>query len=215
MTNISDPVIITVKGEKPEGKKVFPTLEFNLSADTVIAGDEVTASWDALEGAQSYKVEVYADKLRVIASLRDTVTSTHCNINTAGLPAGRYTVSVEPVGDNYSTKSDFCVSRSFFIVTPADPNAVLKLPANLTVVGDDAFEGSAAQGVVLPESCNAIGSRAFANCKNLVEIHLPNGIRSIADDAFRGSDAVVFYCQANSVAERYAQNHGIAVAHVS
>ncbi len=42
----------------------------------------------------------------------------------------------------------------------------------------------------IPEGCLSIGDRAFANCKNLVYIHLPSTLNSIAENAFDGSSHV-------------------------
>jgi hypothetical protein len=206
-----EPIVITVKGDAPTAPEVFPVLDFNLSAEAVASGSTVNATWGALEGAQSYRVEVYADKNGVSGTLRGTVTGTRYAIATTGLPAGRYTVSVQPVGEGYITLNDFCASRSFVVVTRADTRAVLKLPAHLTCIEEEAFERSSAQGVTLPENCTSIGSRAFANCAELVEIHIPVATQIIADDAFRNSNDVVIYCPSGSVAERYALSHGMTV----
>ena len=70
-----------------------------------------------------------------------------------------------------------------------DESSKLILPAFLNEIGEEAFAGIAVRMVVVPDGCTSIGSRAFANCPNLVRIVVPAGIY-IADDAFEGSPKV-------------------------
>ena len=70
----------------------------------------------------------------------------------------------------------------------ADPGGVLILPEGMTVIEDEAFMGILAQVVVLPNGCRTIGSRAFANCKNLRAIVHDNNPNYVAADAFEGCD---------------------------
>ena len=65
------------------------------------------------------------------------------------------------------------------------PLTTLELPRNLTRIDSEAFMGVSAQKIVIPDRCTYIGSRAFANCPNLVEISVPHGI-SIPSDACSG-----------------------------
>ena len=68
--------------------------------------------------------------------------------------------------------------------------SLLRLPSMLKEIDSEAFMCSAVEGVIIPEGCTAIGSKAFADCPNLVYIRIPASITSIADDAFEGSDFV-------------------------
>ena len=65
----------------------------------------------------------------------------------------------------------------------------LDLPANLTVIEDEAFAGAVMNAVIVPDSCTAIGSKAFANCSELVFVSVPKGT-TIAADAFEGCGSV-------------------------
>ncbi len=69
--------------------------------------------------------------------------------------------------------------------------SVLRLPANLMVIEAEAFAGMPCQAVILPDGCTTIGSRAFANCTELLYVLIPDSITSIASDAFDGCDLVV------------------------
>lgn len=65
---------------------------------------------------------------------------------------------------------------------------VFTLPAALTEIDEEAFAGIAAEYVQVTENVTSIGSRAFADCKNLKQIAIPAGVQSIADNARR------FFC---------------------
>lgn len=69
----------------------------------------------------------------------------------------------------------------------------LRLPGFMRNVGSGAFEGSAAEVVIIPMSCQVIASRAFADCPNLVEVRFEGDIPEIAPDAFEGCSGIVFW----------------------
>ena len=68
---------------------------------------------------------------------------------------------------------------------------VLKLPDGITHIDEETFMHTAVQAVLIPDSCTFIGSRAFAQCNSLVYVRVPAGV-SIADDAFEGTESVIF-----------------------
>ena len=63
---------------------------------------------------------------------------------------------------------------------------VMKLPAGLTEIEEEAFAGLACEAVIIPEGCVSIGSRAFAECERLIYIRIPVSVVTIAEDAFEG-----------------------------
>lgn len=65
-----------------------------------------------------------------------------------------------------------------------------QLPDGLQRIADEAFLGAGFELVEIPDSCQSVGSRAFANCKQLQYVRLSRGT-SIADDAFAGCDNVI------------------------
>ena len=85
----------------------------------------------------------------------------------------------------------------------------LVLPSGLTEIDEEAFCGSSAVNVIIPESCTKIGKRAFAECKQLKRIWIPKNAIQIADDAFEDSTDVMLYVFENSVAHQYALENGI------
>ena len=80
------------------------------------------------------------------------------------------------------------------------------LPAFLTAVEAEAFEGAAMRIVLVPAGCLSIGDHAFRNCPNLTQIRIPAGC-AIGTDAFDGCDLVYVYGAAGSPAETYCSTH--------
>ena len=64
-------------------------------------------------------------------------------------------------------------------------------PSGLTTIEEEAFEGTKFQAVVVPETCTSIGSRAFANCSELVYVRIPASVTSIPSDAFEDCPKVI------------------------
>lgn len=62
----------------------------------------------------------------------------------------------------------------------------LKLPAFLKEIGEEAFAGCSEESVIVPDGCETIGARAFADSANLRTITIPASVTSIAADAFDG-----------------------------
>ena len=91
---------------------------------------------------------------------------------------------------------------------------VMKLPADLKIVRQEAFRDSAAECVVLPDGCAEIGAKAFAACAMLRRVEIPASVAVIAEDAFEGcSNELVIVTPKGSAAESFAQAHGISVTY--
>lgn len=85
---------------------------------------------------------------------------------------------------------------------------VFTLPGDIQTIEANAFEGIAAETVVIPDGCKTIGSRAFANCSRLVEIVIPASVTRISNDAFSGCSNFVINSSGDYV-QRYASAYGI------
>lgn len=86
--------------------------------------------------------------------------------------------------------------------------SIFTLPAALKVISDEAFAGSTANVVVIPEGCTTIGSRAFAGCTDLLEITIPASVTEIAADAFSGCSGVTVITPSGSAAQTMAEANG-------
>ncbi len=85
----------------------------------------------------------------------------------------------------------FAVQTKADLVIPALGSLnVLKLPSFLTTIETEAFDGIAAQAIIVSETCTTIQSRAFVNCDHLLYVCIPAGVQ-IPDDAFAGCPNVV------------------------
>ena len=84
----------------------------------------------------------------------------------------------------------FDVEKTVADIPALNDMALLKLPAGLTTIDDEAFMGLACEGILIPDGCTSIGSKAFANCSKLVYVRIPAGVEDIAGDAFDGCPLV-------------------------
>jgi len=111
-----------------------------------------------------------------------------------------------PVSVSYASSTQMLHARVNF------DEYTLYLPADTTVIGVGAFEGSDKfLAAVLSDSVTTIKTRAFANCASLLRITIPASVTQIADDAFDGvSENLVIVCDSGSAAETFAAGRGFA-----
>ena len=67
---------------------------------------------------------------------------------------------------------------------------------------EDAFAGTAARVVYVPDGCEAIGSRAFRGCEELKSIRIPENC-ALGEQVFDGCGTVCVYARPGSAAESY------------
>lgn len=93
----------------------------------------------------------------------------------------------------------------------AETEQTLNLPANLVVVGEQAFyQAKSLNKVVVPEGTTIIESKAFAY-SSLQEISLPRSLTSIAEDAFEGCGQFKAKVPMNCYAYEWCVDHGYTV----
>ncbi len=62
---------------------------------------------------------------------------------------------------------------------------------------------------VIPDGVMSIEAEAFAECKGLTSVRIPDTVTYIAPDAFSGSPITVIICGSGTFAEDYAEQHNI------
>ena len=88
-----------------------------------------------------------------------------------------------------------------------EPDMVL--PEDLVVIEKEAFCGSGARRIRLSDNVKEIGDRAFADCKNLEQIYIPESTVVISPTAFENlSNTLIIYGKDSSYAEYYADKFG-------
>ena len=85
---------------------------------------------------------------------------------------------------------------------------VFNLPANLRVIEEDAFEGTAVSTVALPESIERIESGAFIHTPYLSEVILPEQIQQIDSNAFSPDQPLTVFGIPGSEGQQWASAHG-------
>ena len=62
------------------------------------------------------------------------------------------------------------------------------LPASLTIIEEEAFEGCAINTLEIPASVTVIGDKAFADCSNLTSVTITGGDVELGENAFENCD---------------------------
>ena len=76
------------------------------------------------------------------------------------------------------------------------------LPAALTEIEEEAFEGAAMMAVYVPDTVEVIGANAFKDCGKLERIRLPKDCE-IDETAFDGCTAFLVYAPAGGTVEKF------------
>ena len=130
----------------------------------------------------------------------------HTQVRIPGVPATHRTSGLTE-GVTCSACGETLVAQE---VIPVLELPVTVLPSSLRALEEEAFANVPVQIVELPEGCQSIGSRAFADCAQLRVVRIPASVTSISDDAFAGcaSDLVILTTQ-DSAAQAFAGRLGM------
>ena len=87
---------------------------------------------------------------------------------------------------------------------------VPRFPVNLTAIEAEAFENTPFQAILIPDTVTSIGSRAFADCKELLYVYIPANVTSLAEDAFADCPNVLLDFEVPYTAEANLKPHKLA-----
>jgi len=91
------------------------------------------------------------------------------------------------------------------LLAPVFDSPDFTLPADLTEIGEEAFQGAKMNVALIPEQVTFIGSHAFRNCESLTQIRIPAGC-GLGTDVFDGCGQVFVYGSVGSEAEAYCSD---------
>lgn len=86
---------------------------------------------------------------------------------------------------------------------------ILDLPSGLKTIGEEAFVGTVMEQVEIHDQTTTIGARAFADCRFLYLVIVPDSVTEIAEDAFEGCEEIAILCSEGSYAQAYAAENDI------
>ena len=184
--------------------------------DTLTAQIHVTARFSELAFEQT-ALTIPADTRATLRAQAITTTHTYVNEYMTFESSAPDVATVDEDGVVYgvSEGSATITATSYNGLTAACTVNVqggngsrLKLPAFLKEIGEEAFAGCSEESVIVPDGCESIGARAFADSANLRTITIPASVTSIAADAFDGCTDLTIRTPKGSYASRYAAAHG-------
>ena len=184
--------------------------------DTLTAQIHVTARFSELAFEQT-AITIPADTRATLCAQAITTTHTYVNEYMTFESSAPDVATVDEDGVVYgvSEGSATITATSYNGLTAACTVNVqggngsrLKLPAFLKEIGEEAFAGCSEESVIVPDGCETIGARAFADSANLRTITIPASVTSIAADAFDGCAGLTIRTPKGSYASRYAAAHG-------
>ena len=102
------------------------------------------------------------------------------------------------------------VSTTLPAVTPTEPAPTEPAPTEPEGyrIAKDAYKGSDIVEFTVDDRAKVIDEGAFANCNALETIYCASRDITIHENAFSGSENVVFFCYLDSTVDMYAREHG-------
>lgn len=182
-----------------------------LPAPANLRWDGMTACWNPVGHAGSYRIRVYLTgtdhdaQTTVTGNEYDASGFLRSLANRSGLTEGGliwFGFRVTAVSEDTQLYLDSDPSRLSLllpcllgygdaIVRPVPlMESVLYLPPDVTEIRTEAFAGSSFEAVIVPEGCTRIEDGAFAGCESLLYVHLPQSLTELSDTAFSGSGNV-------------------------
>ena len=113
------------------------------------------------------------------------------------------------VGEENSIASEYARRNHFkWQLIPENLENVFKLPEALKTIEPEAFQGTNAEFVLLPEGVNQIDERAFSEMRRLIAINIPNSVLALAENAIDTTHQALIIANSNGIGREYAAaNH--------
>lgn len=205
--------------------------------ETVIAGEDFTVSWTAVENAEEYYVGIarYDESGNASHTYGSTVEAPQTSHVFEGsqTQAGRYEVviyaeaqgwesgygSADIVAEEGDRLFTYEVSGSNATITGyAGASSAVEVPAQIdgytvTCIGNSAFRDRSATAVTLPSTVVEIESDAFYNCASLTRIDIGPNVE-VGKWAFENCDNLTVYGYTGSSAQMAAEYCGCAFVSV-
>jgi len=198
-----------------------PVITSPVAGDNFETGKSISFTWSKVTNAEGYNYFIkeltgepnYSDNESASRSWTGSTSSTSRRFTLDGdylQPDTWYKFVVEAKTEGWESGW----SRYTYIKIPDRVDWIhYVLPAALTEIPEESFANNSQLRTFDASDSNliSIGSKAFANCTNLLSINLPDTVEFIAEDAFSGCSSVKFHCVSGSYAEEYANRKGISV----
>ncbi len=164
--------------------------------EVLTTGDEIPALGHSWNEAVTYAWS--SDNTAVTAHLVCTRDATHIYEETVGVcriatvsPTKTTEGSFKYVSETFESEVCAVQEKDGGVIPALSTLNAPAFPASLTAIEAEAFAGTPFQAVIVPNTVTAIGSRAFADCRNLVYVCIPASVTSIASDAFADCPHVI------------------------
>lgn len=133
-------------------------------------------------------------------------TADHAEIVMPSIPATYYS---EGMSDRIECANCGKVIGDYEVIPVVDVE-IIRLPAGVLYIREQAFLNDKLQCVVIPEGCLEIDREAFANNRDLKFADMPSTLKFIDPTAFDGcSSDLIIIADDGSLAQSYAEMHGI------
>ena len=189
---------------------------FESAPSRLAAGDPLKVKVAPVENAEEYRFRVY----RLSADM-ETRTLVGESVSASGEAVLLTAKETMKLGEGYfeltcgAFAADYVASETeraaFAIVDEWETEeSILRLPAGLESIEEEAFRGSGAGIAVIQAPCARIGADAFAEMPNLKRVYIPDSVTWIAPHAFDGCGDLVI-CTTSAYVISYAEENGLDV----
>lgn len=87
----------------------------------------------------------------------------------------------------------------------------LRIPANVKDIEAESFMKTKAQVAIIPDGCETIGAKAFANSPRLEEVEIPESVTDLDETAFEGCSMLRVFVTRSEAAILYAVENNIMI----